>query len=63
MALYHEWFSEFRHLTKSEILQSENIASILEEAAQHARDGKFVDKEYYEKIKQKLAPEIVKAIQ
>lgn len=25
ISLYHEWFSEFRHLTKCEMIQSDNI--------------------------------------
>lgn len=25
MALYHEWFSEFRHIVKNELIQRENI--------------------------------------
>ena len=47
MALYQEWFSEFRHLTKSDILQSENIQKILEKASEHARDGNFLDEKFY----------------
>lgn len=63
MALYHEWFSEFRHLTKTEIIQSENIAKLLANAQKHAREGKFIDKDYYEQQKKLIAPEIIKAIQ
>ena len=51
MALYHEWFSEFRHLTKSDMLHNESIQQILEKAAQHARQGKFVDKAFFDEIK------------
>ena len=47
MALYQEWFSEFRHLTKSDILQSENIQKILEKASEYARDGNFLDEKFY----------------
>lgn len=63
IALYHEWFSEFRHLTKSEVLQSDNVTDILEQVAKHAREGGFIDPKFYEEVKKKIMPEIVSAIQ
>lgn len=32
IALYHEWFSEFRHIIKSEVLKNELTEMILEKA-------------------------------
>ncbi|EAR95092.1 hypothetical protein TTHERM_00641200 (macronuclear) [Tetrahymena thermophila SB210] len=63
IGLYHEWFSEFRHITKMEMLQSENIQQILDEAAKYAQGGGFLDPEFIEKIKAKISPEIISQIQ
>jgi len=54
MALYHEWFSEFRYLIMNEVLENENIKSIKETVAKHAREGKFLDHTFYYKIKASL---------
>jgi len=61
--LYHEWFSEFRHLSKKNILQHASVQSIIERVSIRARQGLYLDKEYYEELKEQVDPEIVKTIQ
>eukprot|EP00825_Cyclidium_porcatum_P049233 TRINITY_DN8458_c0_g1_i5.p1 TRINITY_DN8458_c0_g1~~TRINITY_DN8458_c0_g1_i5.p1 ORF type:complete len:1147 (-),score=224.03 TRINITY_DN8458_c0_g1_i5:329-3769(-) len=63
IALYHEWFSEFRHLIKNDILQNQDISNIMVKASKHAREGKFLDKEFYEELKKQISPEIISSIQ
>ena len=36
MALYHEWFSEFRYIIKSDLIQNEEMFSIMDNVAEHA---------------------------
>jgi hypothetical protein len=42
MALYHEWFSEFRYLIKSDLLQNEEMIKIMDEVKLHAGKGGFM---------------------
>ena len=62
MALYHEWFSEFRYLIKSDLLQNDEMKEIMEEIALHAKQGGFMTKDYYESIKIKVSQGVIKQI-
>ncbi len=39
MALFHEWFSEFRHITKNDLLQYPQIQQIINVSNQHSSEG------------------------
>ena len=60
MALYHEWFSEFRYLIKSDLLQNEEMIRIMEEVKLHAGKGGFMTQNFYEQIKKKVTLSITK---
>jgi hypothetical protein len=63
IALYHEWFSEFRHITKTEMLKHELIEQVLETAQQYARDGNYFNENFYDEIKKQITHDIIDAIQ
>ncbi|CAD8112864.1 unnamed protein product [Paramecium primaurelia] len=63
IALYHEWFSEFRHITKSEMLKNELIDQVLEKAQEYARDGRYMDENFFEEIKKLITRDIIENIQ
>lgn len=63
IALYHEWFSIFRHKTKMDIANRGNVQDIFERIAKKARKGKFLTKDAYEKYRAKVSQEVTKAIE
>ncbi|KAM3135741.1 hypothetical protein pb186bvf_012138 [Paramecium bursaria] len=63
IALYHEWFSEFRHIIKSDVIKNELTDQVLEKAQEYARDGKYMDDNFYEEIKKLITRDIVENIQ
>jgi len=63
IALYHEWFSIFRHKTKMDIAGRTNIQEIFEKVAKTARKGEFLSKEKYDKLRAKISQEVTKAIE
>ena len=60
MALYHEWFSEFRYLIKSDLLQNEDMMDLMDEVAKHSKNGGFMTKDFYSKIKSKINSSVIK---
>lgn len=62
IALYHEWFSEFRYITKSDMIKNELMEVVLEKAQEYARDGKFMDENFYEEIKKLITRDIIENI-
>lgn len=43
MALYHEWFSEFRYLIKSDLLENNEMIQIMQEVIEHSKTGGFMN--------------------
>ena len=41
MALYHEWFSEFRYNLKVKLTQDVELKKIMEQVGEHAVTGKY----------------------
>jgi hypothetical protein len=60
MALYHEWFSEFRYLIKSDLLQNDEMMDLMDEVAKHSKNGGFMTKDFYSKIKSKINSSVIK---
>lgn len=60
MALYHEWFSEFRYLIKSDLLQNDEMMDLMDEVAKHSKNGGFMTKDFYSKIKGKINSSVIK---
>lgn len=62
IALYHEWFSGFRHIIKNQLFENSKIKQILEVVEQQARDGRFLDEKYIEELKKKVPKDIIQEI-
>jgi predicted glycosyl hydrolase (DUF1957 family) len=63
IALYHEYFSEFRHLLKNELILKNEIRDVMEDTIKKIRKGKHITKEMYAEIKKKISTEIKKNIE
>ena len=63
IALYHEWFSIFRHKTKMDIVGKASIQEIFEKIGKKARKGKFLTKKDYDKYRAKVSQEVTKSIE
>lgn len=42
MALYHEWFSEFRYIIKSDLLQNDEMHELMKNVRDHSTSGNFM---------------------
>lgn len=42
MALYHEWFSEFRYIIKSDLMANEDMMNVMKEVQEMAKNGAFL---------------------
>ena len=51
IAMYHEYFSEFRHLLKNELVLHNKVRDIMESTIKRIRKGEFISKELYKEIK------------
>jgi len=63
MALYHEWFSEFKNFIKNDLLINETIEKELFKLGNLAKEGKFLDRKLYKEFKANVAPSIRKFIE
>jgi len=63
IALYHEYFSEFRHLLKNELILKDGIRSVMDTQIEEMKKGKHLTKKMYERIKKKISVEIQKNIE
>ena len=63
IALYHEWFSIFRHKMKNDIADRDSVQDLFEKVTQKARKGKFMSKKALEKFRKSVSDEVVKAIE
>ena len=63
IALYHEYFSEFRHLLKNELILKNEVRDVMEDTIKKIRKGKHITKEMYAEIKKKISTEIEKNIE
>jgi len=59
IALYHEWFSGFRHLVKNEIVKNEKIKELMAIVEEKAKDGGFLEREAEKKLKKEVPKEVV----
>jgi len=60
MALYHEWFSEFRYLIKSDLLENQEMMSIMDDVINHSKTGGFMTPDFYKIIKSKISSSVIK---
>eukprot|EP01016_Furgasonia_blochmanni_P016584 TRINITY_DN1966_c0_g1_i11.p1 TRINITY_DN1966_c0_g1~~TRINITY_DN1966_c0_g1_i11.p1 ORF type:complete len:184 (+),score=33.02 TRINITY_DN1966_c0_g1_i11:66-617(+) len=63
IALYHEFFSEFRHKIKNEILNHHSVADVVEKSVRHAKKGEYLTKNLFDDIKTHVDEEVVETIQ
>ena len=59
MALYHEWFSGFRHLVKNEIVKNEKVRELMMFVEGKAKEGGFFEREVEKEVKKKVPKEVV----
>ena len=62
MALYHEWFSEFRYNLKVKLTNEPGMKKILDDVGEHALSGKFLDREDYKKYTEQIDDNIKQLI-
>jgi len=63
IALYHEYFSEFRHLLKNELILKNEVRDVMDDTIKKIRSGKHITKEMYKEIKSKISTEIEKNVE
>lgn len=62
MALYHEWFSGFRHMVKNEIAQKGNVKELLGKITEFAKTGGFLERKRMEEVSGKVHKDVVQEI-
>lgn len=63
MALYHEWFSLFRHQIKLEMSTKESVEKLFKKLSKKAKQGKYTKLEGWKKYQQALEADVIKAIE
>ena len=63
IGLFHEFFSEFRHKIKNEILNHQSVVDIIDKSIRHAKKGEFLTKGLFDDIKTHVDDDVVESIQ
>ena len=62
MALFHEWFSEFRYNLKVKLTLDSKLKKLLEEIGEFALGGKYMDRDNYDKWKDQIGDNVKQLI-
>lgn len=62
MALYHEWFSGFRHLVKNDMSQNGVIQELMRKVGGKAREGEFLERATVKDLKEKIPKTVIQEI-
>lgn len=62
MALYHEWFSEFRHSLKLKLTSENEVENLLENVEKLVNEKGFLDRESFKEISKDVSDQIKQLI-
>jgi Rad3-related DNA helicase len=58
MALYHEWFSEFRHNLKQKLSSEKEVEGLLEKVEELVRNKGFMDRQSFREMSKTVSEQI-----
>jgi hypothetical protein len=62
LAIYHNYFDGFRAYMKEEILMGQSCERILIRAAEHAKEGNFLTRHFFEEVKSMVPGDVFESI-